>query len=180
MEFKASELHPPVDWNEKRRISVLAHIGDFSCISGVEALIWWPPSRGIDISSGSGGGILAHLDGEPLGWGCYFRKLCSTGCVHRNGGIISPWSKGQTNVAQSRAEAGLDSVVKGLSEGIGAWSGFHELFGENGRTILVVGASACKGILLHTGTALGAGSHAKEATAWACTRCIAPNTIQTF
>lgn len=40
MEFKASELHAPVCWNEKRGGGVLVvHVDDFLCIRGVGALM---------------------------------------------------------------------------------------------------------------------------------------------
>lgn len=40
IEIKASELHPPTDWNEKRGITVVVHVDDFLCAGGVEGLMW--------------------------------------------------------------------------------------------------------------------------------------------
>lgn len=40
MGFRASELHPSVHWHEKQGVTVVVHVGDFSCIGSAGELDW--------------------------------------------------------------------------------------------------------------------------------------------
>ena len=62
------------------------------------------------------------------------------------------WSKMQSNVALSSAEAELNATVKGLSELIGLCNLVRETQKVEPHLSLHTDASACKGMLLRHGT----------------------------
>ena len=67
------------------------------------------------------------------------------------------WSKAQSNVALSSAEAELNACVKGLSELIGLFNLISETIGVVPSLKLCTDASACRGMLLRHG--VGKGKH---------------------
>ena len=67
------------------------------------------------------------------------------------GAVLIHWSKMQSNVALSSAEAELNATVKGLSELIGMSNLINETMGVKVRMRLCTDASACKGMLLRHG-----------------------------
>lgn len=89
------------------------------------------------------------------------------GGVHaqRNGGAICHLSNTQAVVAQSSGEAGLNSAVKGISEGTGVTNAVLELFGDIRKTTLSVGTGACEGMSLRTAT--GEVNHRSAEQLWA-------------
>ena len=80
------------------------------------------------------------------------RKSTSGGFVVYRGAVVSHWSKSQSNVALSSAEAELNACVKGLSELIGIYNLINETLGFSPVLALCTDASACKGMLLRHGT----------------------------
>ena len=62
------------------------------------------------------------------------------------------WSKTQSNIALSSAEAELNATVKGLSELIGVYNLVQETLRVNASLALYTDASACKGMLLRHGS----------------------------
>lgn len=80
------------------------------------------------------------------------RKSCSGGVVLLAGVPITFWSKAQSNVALSSGEAELNSSVKAISETVGTMNLWEELFRHHLKAKLHVDSSACKGMLLRSGT----------------------------
>ena len=78
---------------------------------------------------------------------------------------MSHWSKRQSNVALSSAEAELNATVKGLSELIGLYHLIEETQKVTVSLILRTDASACKGMLLRHGT--GKVKHLSVKQLWA-------------
>ena len=68
------------------------------------------------------------------------------------GAIIAHWSKSQSNIALSSAEAELNATVKGLSELIGLHNLIEETHKVPVNLVICTDASACKGMLLRHGT----------------------------
>ena len=64
---------------------------------------------------------------------------------------MAHWSKSQSNVALSSAEAELNATVKGLSELIGLYHLIEETQKVSVNLVLCTDASACKGMLLRHG-----------------------------
>ena len=79
------------------------------------------------------------------------RRSTSGGIIEYRGAIISHWSKSQSNVALSSAEAELNATVKGLSELIGLCHLIEETQKMTVKLVLLTDASACKGMLLRHG-----------------------------
>ena len=79
------------------------------------------------------------------------RRSTSGGLIIFRGAVLMHWSKMQSNVALSSAEAELNSTVKGLSELIGMSNLINETMGVNVQMKLYTDASACKGMLLRHG-----------------------------
>ena len=75
------------------------------------------------------------------------------------------WSKSQSNVALSSAEAELNATVKGLSELIGLYHLIEETQRVTVNLVLRTDASACKGMLLRHGT--GKVKHLSVKQLWA-------------
>ena len=68
------------------------------------------------------------------------------------GTVLMHWSKMQSNVALSSAEAELNATVKGLSELIGVFNLIRETQKVEPNISLYTDASACKGMLLRHGS----------------------------
>ena len=69
-----------------------------------------------------------------------------------NTAVVGFWSKLQSNVALSGAEAELNASVKGLSKMMGICHLYQEFFGCEPACRLFTDASACKGMLLRQGS----------------------------
>ena len=67
------------------------------------------------------------------------------------GATIMHWSKAQSNVALSSAEAELNACVKGLSELLGLFNLISEVLRVVPALRLCTDASACRGMLLRHG-----------------------------
>lgn len=80
------------------------------------------------------------------------RKSCSGGVLFIAGVPISFWSKSQSNIALSSGEAELNSSVKAISELLGVMNLWEELFSCQLEASLRVDSSACRGMLLRSGT----------------------------
>merc|ERR1711973_870084 len=80
------------------------------------------------------------------------RRSTSGGFIMYRGAVLTHWSKSQSNVALSSAEAELNATVKGLSELIGLYHLIEETQRVTLNLILCTDASACKGMLLRHGT----------------------------
>ena len=93
------------------------------------------------------------------------RRSTSGGVIEYRGAIMSHWSKSQSNVALSSAEAELNATVKGLSELIGFYHLIEETQKVTVKLILCTDASACKGMLLRHGT--GKVKHLSVKQLWA-------------
>ena len=78
---------------------------------------------------------------------------------------MSHWSKCQSNVALSSAEAELNATVKGLSELIGLYHLIEETQKVTVNLALNTDASACKGMLLRHGS--GKVKHLSVKQLWA-------------
>ena len=78
---------------------------------------------------------------------------------------MSHWSKSQSNVALSSAEAELNAMVKGLSELIGLCHLIEETQKVTVNLALYTDASACKGMLLRHGS--GKVKHLSVKQLWA-------------
>ena len=78
---------------------------------------------------------------------------------------MAHWSKSQSNVALSSAEAELNATVKGLSEIVGLHHLIEETQGVTVTLNLCTDASACKGMLLRHGT--GKVKHLSVKQLWA-------------
>ena len=81
------------------------------------------------------------------------------------GAILGHWSKSQSNVALSSAEAELNATVKGLSELIGLYNLTQETQRVPVTLVLCTDASACKGMLLRHGA--GKVKHLSVKQLWA-------------
>ena len=79
------------------------------------------------------------------------RRSTSGGLIVYRGAVLMHWSKMQSNVALSSAEAELNATVKGLSELIGLSNLINETMGVKVHLRLCTDASACKGMLLRHG-----------------------------
>ena len=75
------------------------------------------------------------------------------------------WSKVQSNVALSSAEAELNSTVKGLSELVGLYNLVCEVLQTTPKLSLSTDASACRGMLLRHGS--GRVKHLSVKQLWA-------------
>ena len=93
------------------------------------------------------------------------RRSTSGGVIAYRGAIMAHWSKSQSNIALSSAEAELNATVKGLSEIIGLHHLIEETQGVTVKLILCTDASACKGMLLRHGT--GKVEHLSVKRLWA-------------
>ena len=78
---------------------------------------------------------------------------------------MSHWSKSQSRVALSSAEAELNATVKGLSELIGLYHLIEETQQVTVNLVLRTDASACKGMLLRHGA--GKVKHLSVKQLWA-------------
>ena len=81
------------------------------------------------------------------------------------GAILAHWSKSQSNIALSSAEAELNATVKGLSELIGLYNLIEETQKVSVNLVICTDASACKGMLLRHGT--GKVKHLSVKQLWA-------------
>ena len=81
------------------------------------------------------------------------------------GAILAHWSKSQSKVALSSAEAVLNATVKGLSELIGLYHLIEETQKVPVNLVLCTDASACKGMLLRHGA--GKVKHLSVKQLWA-------------
>ena len=79
------------------------------------------------------------------------RKSTSGGAIVYRGATLMHWSKAQSNVALSSAEAELNAGVKGLSELLGLFNLVSEVFNFVPSLKLCTDASACRGMLLRHG-----------------------------
>ena len=93
------------------------------------------------------------------------RRSTSGGIIEFRGAILSHWSKSQSNVALSSAEAELNATVKGLSELIGLYHLIEETQRTTVKLVLRTDASACKGMLLRHGA--GKVKHLSVKQLWA-------------
>ena len=93
------------------------------------------------------------------------RRSTSGGIIEFRGAILSHWSKSQSNVALSSAEAELNATVKGLSELIGLYHLIEETQRVTVKLVLRTDASACKGMLLRHGA--GKVKHLSVKQLWA-------------
>ena len=93
------------------------------------------------------------------------RRSTSGGVIEYRGAIMSHWSKSQSNVALSSAEAELNATVKGLSELIGLCHLIEEAQRVSVKLVLRTDASACKGMLLRHGA--GKVKHLSVKQLWA-------------
>ena len=93
------------------------------------------------------------------------RRSTSGGVIVYRGAILMHWSKSQSNVALSSAEAELNATVKGLSELIGLYHLIEETQKVSVNLVLCTDASACKGMLLRHGT--GKVKHLSVKQLWA-------------
>ena len=93
------------------------------------------------------------------------RRSTSGGVIMYRGAILAHWSKSQSNVALSSAEAELNATVKGLSELIGLFHLIQETQQVSVRLVLCTDASACKGMLLRHGS--GKVKHLSVKQLWA-------------
>ena len=93
------------------------------------------------------------------------RRSTSGGVVVYRGAILAHWSKSQSNVALSSAEAELNATVKGLSELIGLSNLIQETQRVPVSLVLCTDASACKGMLLRHGA--GKVKHLSVKQLWA-------------
>ena len=93
------------------------------------------------------------------------RRSVSGGFVQLGPVVVGHWSKSQTTVALSSAEAEFNAVVKALIEGIAICNLMEELWGAPPLICLHTDASACKGMLLRTGT--GRMKHLTTKQLWA-------------
>ena len=75
------------------------------------------------------------------------------------------WSKVQSNIALSSAEAELNSTVKGLSELVGLYNLVCEVLQVTPKLSLSTDASACRGMLLRHGA--GKVKHLSVKQLWA-------------
>ena len=80
------------------------------------------------------------------------RRSCSGGVLVMAGVPVGFWSKTQSNIALSSGEAELNSCVKTISEMLGIINLWDELFGEHLCATLHVDSSACRGMVLRSGT----------------------------
>ena len=81
------------------------------------------------------------------------------------GTVLMHWSKMQSNVALSSAEAELNACVKGLSDGLGLFNLISEALRVGPSLSLCTDASACRGMLLRHGT--GKVKHLSVKQLWA-------------
>ena len=79
------------------------------------------------------------------------RRSTSGGVIVYRGATIMHWSKAQSNVALSSAEAELNACVKGLSELLGLSNLISEALRVTPSLRLCTDASACRGMLLRHG-----------------------------
>ena len=79
------------------------------------------------------------------------RRSTSGGFIMCRGAVMAHWSKSQSNVALSSAEAELNATVKGLSELIALYHLIEETQRVTVRLAIHTDASACKGMLLRHG-----------------------------
>ena len=93
------------------------------------------------------------------------RRSTSGGVIIYRGAVMSHWSKSQSNVALSSAEAELNASVKGLSELIGLSHLVEETQKVSVNLVLCTDASACKGMLLRHGA--GKVKHLSAKQLWA-------------
>ena len=93
------------------------------------------------------------------------RKSVSGGFVMLGPVVMTHWSKTQTTVALSSAEAEFNGVVKGLIEGVSIFNLAEELWRQALHFIMNTDASACKGMLLRTG--VGKLKHLSTKQLWA-------------
>ena len=93
------------------------------------------------------------------------RRSTSGGVIVYRGAILSHWSKSQSNVALSSAEAELNATVKGLSELVGLYNLIQETQRVSVNLVLCTDASACKGMLLRHGA--GKVKHLSVKQLWA-------------
>ena len=93
------------------------------------------------------------------------RRSTSGGVIMYRGAILGHWSKSQSNVALSSAEAELNATVKGLSELIGLYNLTQETQRVPVTLVLCTDASACKGMLLRHGA--GKVKHLSVKQLWA-------------
>ena len=93
------------------------------------------------------------------------RRSTSGGVIVYRGAILAHWSKSQSNVALSSAEAELNATVKGLSELVGLYNLIQETQRVSVSLVLCTDASACKGMLLRHGS--GKVKHLSVKQLWA-------------
>ena len=93
------------------------------------------------------------------------RRSTSGGVIAYRGAIMAHWSKSQSNIALSSAEAELNATVKGLSEIVGLHNLIEETQKVSVNLVLCTDASACKGMLLRHGT--GKVKHLSVKQLWA-------------
>ena len=93
------------------------------------------------------------------------RRSTSGGVIVYRGAVMMHWSKSQSNVALTSAEAELNATVKGLSELIGLYNLVAETLRVTPCLALHTDASACKGMLLRHGT--GKVKHLSVKQLWA-------------
>lgn len=79
------------------------------------------------------------------------RRSTSGGLLLMEGAVLSSWSKAQSNIALSSAEAELKAAVKLISEAIGLLELCQELGVQVDSSSISIDAAACKGILLRQG-----------------------------
>ena len=79
------------------------------------------------------------------------RKSCSGGVLLLAGVPVTLWNKSQSNIALSSGEAELNSV-KAISEALGVINSWEELVKSQLHATVRVDSSACKGMLMRSGS----------------------------
>ena len=79
------------------------------------------------------------------------RKSTSGGALILGPVVIAHWSKSQSTVALSSAEAEFDGMIKCLVESVFIWNLMHEIWDIEAKIIAHTDASACRGMLLRSG-----------------------------
>ena len=80
------------------------------------------------------------------------RRSCSGGCIMLGGNLMTHWCKTQLSVALSSGEAEMNRSPKAISEGIGVYELYQELYGRSPSLEVNTDSSACKGMVLRHGS----------------------------
>ena len=107
----------------------------------------YPQAKNVIHDLGDEEALKVWTDGDWAG-DVVSRRSCSGGCIMLGGNLMHHWSKTQQSVALSSGEAEMNGSVKAISEGIGLYELYKELYGRHLSLEVYTDSSACKGMIL--------------------------------